>query len=238
MRSLSALALALLASCSAITLSDIQTPRPAPDGSCIVVGFLGGRDRWNDDRKGVRQLALRLADPSSRLFAETFENRRRDVALEFVREAMARGSHRLVVYGQSFGGAAVVKFARQLQTLEIPILLTVQVDSVGRGDGLLPPNVRYAANLYQDNGWFVRGQHPVEAEDPSRTTVLGSLRFDYDSKPGSEVSLDGVPWFKRFLRVAHARMDRDPRVWSLVERLVRTACGGETLSPLQPPGLP
>ncbi len=234
MRSLSALALALLTSCSSIALSDIQTPLPVPEGSCIVVGFLGGRDRWDDDTKGVRQLALRLSDPPTGLYAETFENRRRDVALEFVRQAAAGGSFRLVVYGQSFGGAAVTKFARNLESLAIPIVLTVQIDSVGQSDGVVPPNVRYAANLYQDNGFLIQGENPVEAQDSSRTTVLGNVRFDYDSKPGSQVSLAGVPWFKRFLRVAHARMDRDPRVWSLVERLVRAACGGEKLDSLGP----
>lgn len=236
MRSGSALVLALLAGCSPIVLSDVQTPRPAPEGSCLIVGFLGGRDRWDDDTKGVRQLALRLSDPASGLYAETFENRRRGVALDFVRQAVAGRSLPLVVYGQSFGGAAVVKFARQLEAESIPIVLTVQIDSVGRSDGLVPPNVRYAANLYQNNGRFIRGQHPVQAEDPSRTTLLGNARFDYDSKPGSDVSLEAVPWFKRLLRVAHARMDRDPRVWSLVERLVRAACSGEELSPFEPRG--
>jgi hypothetical protein len=221
------LPVALLAACSGITLAEIGTPLPVPDASCVVVGFLGGRDRWEDDRKGVRQLALRLADPSSDTYAETFENRRRSVALDFVVSARRGRSIRLVVYGQSFGGAAVLKFARELEERAIPVDLTVQIDSVGRGDGRIPPNVRYAANFYQDDGWVIEGEHPVEAEDPIRTEVLGNWRLDYDSSPGKDVSLAGVPWYKRIFRVAHARMDRDPRVWSSVERLVRAACSGE-----------
>ena len=229
MRSVAAcLAIALFVSCAGIALTDIRTPLPVPDGSCLVVGFLGGRDRWDDETKGVRQLAQKLSDPSANVHAETFENRRRDVALEFVERARrGRQGIRLVVYGQSFGGAAVVKLARELGARDISVDLTVQVDSVGRGDGRIPPNVRYAANFYQDNGWFLEGEHPIVAEEPSRTVVLANVRLDYDSPPGKDISLSGVPWYKLAFRVAHARMDRDPRVWSAVERLVRTACAGE-----------
>jgi hypothetical protein len=222
------LAMACSMSCAGIAMTDIRTPLPVPDGSCVVVGFLGGRDRWDDETKGVRQLAQKLSESASNVHAETFENRRRDVALEFVERARReRREIRLVVYGQSFGGASVVKLARALRTRDIAVDLTVQVDSVGRGDGRIPPNVRYAANFYQDDGWFLEGEHPVEAEDPSRTVVLGNLRFDYDSPPGKDISLADVPWYKLVFRIAHARMDRDPRVWSEVERLVRTACAGE-----------
>ena len=47
----------------------------------------------------------------------------------------------LVMYGQSFGGAAVVKLARQLQAMSLPVLLTIQIDSVGRDDSVIPQNV-------------------------------------------------------------------------------------------------
>jgi hypothetical protein len=220
--------MALFVSCAGISLSDIRTPLPVPDGSCVVVGFLGGRDRWDDETKGVRQLAQKLSDSASNVHTGTFENRRRDVALEFVERARrGRQGIRLVVYGQSFGGASVVKLTRELDSRGIPVDLTVQIDSVGRGDGTIPPNVRYAANVYQDDGWFLEGEHPLVAEDPSRTVVLGNLRFDYDSPPGKDISLSEVPWYKLVFRIAHARMDRDPRVWREVERLIRAACAGE-----------
>ena len=93
----------------------------------MVVGFLGGRDAWNDGEKGVRQVAFVFVIRPPSLY-ETFENRSRDVAEDFVIQAFDgfgdESSNRptLIVYGQSFGGAATVKFARQLETLEIPIL--------------------------------------------------------------------------------------------------------------------
>lgn len=233
------LLICLASGCASIQLADIETPRPVPENSCLVIGFLGGRDAWNDESKGVRQMAVRLNDTDN-LFAETFENRSRDVALDFVVQALDRNRSgdvaphesrdvKTVVYGQSFGGAAVVKFARQMHTLRIPIHLTVQIDSVGLGDGTIPANVKYAANLYQDNGWFISGEHPIEAANPSQTVILGNWKFDYDQPPGVDISLENLPWHKTAFRVAHAKMDRDPRVWALAEKLVRAACSGADL---------
>ena len=217
-----------LASCAGITVADLSTPAPAPDGACVVVGFLGGRDSWDDADKGIRKLALELRDPARGVYVETFENQRRDVAEAFVARSW-HPSARLVVYGQSFGGAAVVKFVRTLEQRGVPVLLSLQIDSVGRGDGAIPANVQHAANLYQDDGWFIRGEHPIRADDADATRILGNWRFRYDVPPGSDISLDGVPFFKRLFRIPHAKMDRDPRIWSVVELLIGSACAGRDL---------
>jgi hypothetical protein len=196
----------------------------------VVVGFLGGRDAWDDGEKGVRQVALRLRDPARRLYAETFENKSRDVAEAFVNEAFLESDRStLIVYGQSFGGAATVKFARQLEKEGRPIRLNLQIDSVGRDDGEIPANVQYAANLYQANGRFIKGENPIRAADPARTRVLGNWRFDYDHPPGSDISIDDLPWWKTIFRAAHAKMDRDGRVWNLVDKLIRAGCRGDDL---------
>ena len=150
------------------------------------------------------------------------------MAKQFVRDALSRSRDvRLVVYGQSFGGAAVVKFARDLLEHGIEVALTVQIDSVGRGDGVIPTNVRAALNLYQDNGAVIRGESPILAEDPSVTEILGNWRYDYDMPPGRDISLDGVSTWKQLFRVAHAKMDRDERVWSAVSGVIEAACAGE-----------
>ena len=236
-RGVASIALFVASGCGGgIQIADVEIPSPVPEDSCLVIGFLGGRDVWNDSSKGVRQLALELR--AEGLLAETFENRRRSVALEVVRDALDRNGDgaidvqetrpirnvRLVVYGQSFGGAAVVKFARELNELGVPIELTVQIDSVGRDDALIPANVRSAANLYQTDGWFLEGEHPIRAEDPEATHILGNWRFDYSEPPGSEISLDGVPWWKLAFRIPHARMDRDPEVWARVKELIHSEC--------------
>ena len=100
------------------------------------------------------------------------------------------------------------------------MLLTVQVDSVGRGDKTIPPNVRRAANLFQRDGLLIKGEREIRAEDPAKTTIAGNFRFDYD---GKEVDLSGVSWVKRLFRAAHTKMEHDPEVWALVERLILDA---------------
>ena len=211
-----------------------STPTPIEQEDTLILGFMGGRDAWNNTRVGVGRLARRLRQRGlSEVHVETVENRKRDLALRLVREALdtngdgrlqsaERLQARIVVFGQSFGGAAVVKFARQLDALHVPILLTIQVDSVGRDDGLIPPNVRAAANLYQDNGRLIRGEAPIRAADATRTEILGNFRFDYADSP---IDVSDLPWYKTLARVAHAKMDRDPKVWNKVEALILDALG-------------
>jgi hypothetical protein len=123
-------------------------------------------------------------------------------------------------YGQSFGGAAVVKFARELKVLDIPVILTVQVDSVGRNDEVIPSNVAAAANLFQRDGFFVRGCRTIRAENPRTTEIIGNFQFTYRD---SAIHLSGVPWYKKAFRRAHARMDLDPAVWNKVAELILSA---------------
>ena len=223
---------ALLASCtvrSAQSYVHFSTPTPLRDQETLILGFMGGRDSWHNTEVGVGWMAQRLRDHHlPGVHVETVENRKRDLAVRLVRESLdlngdgrlqnvERSNARIIIYGQSFGGAAVVKFARQLYALRIPVLLTVQVDSVGLNDSAIPPNVLRAANLYQDNGWLMRGEAPIQAQGPDRTEILGNFRFDYD---GSNIDLSHLPWYKTLGRVAHARMDRDPAVWRKVEELI------------------
>lgn len=223
--------------------SQLTTPTPLGPQETLVIGFLGGRDSWDDDRRAVRKLALKLrAMELPGVHVETFENTRRELALRLVQEAFdrnrdgtldaqERSSARLLLYGQSFGGAAVVKFARQLEPLGVPVLLTVQIDSVGRDDDLIPPNVRRAANLYQSNGWFIRGEQPIRAADPARTEIIGNFQFDYSHSP---IDLSRVPFWKKVFRYAHTRMEHDPAVWAQVEALLLEPLRGAAASPVTP----
>jgi hypothetical protein len=223
--------------------SQLTTPTPIGPQDTLVIGFLGGRDAWDDDRRAVRKLALKLrASQLAGVHVETFENTRRDVALRLVQEALdrnrdgtldaeERSSARLLLYGQSFGGAAVVKFARQLEQIGVPVLLTVQIDSVGLDDGLIPPNVRRAANLYQRDGWIIRGEQPIRAADPARTEIIGNFLFDYSH---TEIDLSHVPFWKKVFRYAHTRMEHDPQVWTKVEALLLEPLRGAPASPVTP----
>src|SRR5262245_26125108 len=207
---------------------DFVTRTPLAEKHFLVLGFMGGRDSWKAENH-LQGLATKLrAMRHPLLHVETVENRKRGLALELIRKALdrdgngrleaeERASARLILYGQSFGGAAVVKLARQLDELQVPVLLTVQIDSVGRGDARIPPNVARAASLFQRNGVLISGEAPIVAEDPLRTTILGNFEFDYQQR---EIDISAVPWHKKLFREAHTKMEHDPEVWEKVEELI------------------
>lgn len=211
------------------------TQTPLEPNQTLVIGFLGGRQAWDNEIEGVRKLALELRAREIQGFhIETAENRKRALALRLVKASLDRDrdgklsdvereSARIVIYGQSFGGAAVAKFARELERENIPVLLTVQIDSVGKDDHIIPPNVKAAANLYQREG-LIRGEDEIRAADPAKTRILGNVRYTYK---GREVPLPPkLAWFKRALRSPHVKMNHDPQVWAEVEQLILAAAEG------------
>lgn len=206
-----------------------SAPATTTQQQVLVLGFMGGRDRRDDERVGVGRFAMKLREmglPCVRV--ATIENTRRRLALEMVLRALDRNgdgqidllereSTRLILYGQSFGGAAVVKFARQLKEAAIPVMLTVQVDAIGLDDQVIPSNVAAAASLFQRNGVFIHGPRHIRAEDPKTTEIVGNFQFDYRDSP---IDISDLAWHKKILRESHTRMDRDPAVWGKVEELI------------------
>ena len=202
------------------------------DSRPIVIGFLGGYVRHDDAVHTTVQVAqdLRKAYPNA-IHVETFENRRQDDAHALIVNLLgARNASKLtpdqkrnahiILYGHSWGACAVVSLARQLRNEGIPVVLTVQVDSVskaGRDDSRIPDNVSYAVNFYQDKG-FVRGQQKIVADDSSRTKILGNYYFDYSANP---ISCPQYPWYTRFFMRSHIEIECDQHVWHRVEDLIR-----------------
>lgn len=210
-------------------LEDFTTPRPLPDGAYLVVGVLGGVERWNSEARPVNRLAADLrAKALPNVFVETIEHRHQDVALRLVLagldrngdgkvDAAERARARIILYGHSMGGAAVVKLARQLGKRGIPVLLTVQVDSIGRGDRNIPSNVARAANFYQREDILLHGESDIRAEDPETTTIVGNFKYSYRHK---HVDLSDVSPVERAVGGTHTKMEFDPEVWAAVEALI------------------
>jgi len=209
---------------------DWSAPVPLPRGAMLVIGFLGGWERWDDDRRGVRRLALRLRESApDKLFVETASNHDRRLVRRILLESLDLNrdgrlsreeteSVNLVFYGQSFGGAAAVYLARDLARHGVPVRLTVQVDSVGRRDHIIPPNVARAMNLYQRDPGPIRGEPAIRAADPSRTAILGNLPFTYLFR---HVDMSQYPAIARRIGLSHWKMDNDPAVWAIVEATIR-----------------
>jgi hypothetical protein len=186
------------------------------------------------------QLAARLRD-SLRfdVYVEVFENRRREDAHRKILEILGKAHDgklsddtkrdaRVIIYGMSWGGSETVALARELKEEKIPVLLTIQVDSVAKireNDEVIPANVAEAANFYQSDG-LLHGRQQIRAGDAERTRILGNFRYEYKAKP---LTCNGYPWYDRIFTRAHTEIECDPAVWKRVEELIRSR-----VAPIEP----
>lgn len=204
----------------------------------VVIGFVGGFVRHDNALHSTIQVAARLRKrlpPGA--YVGVFENHRRHEAYkEILRQlnlnhdgmlsAEEKQNARIIIYGHSWGASETVTLARQLERVGIPVLLTIQVDSVakiGQNDAVIPANVEQAVNFYQPNG-LVHGRAEIRAADPSRTEIVGNFRFDYRQNP---IRCEGYPWFNRVFIRAHTEIECDPVVWDQVESLIHSRLSAE-----------
>jgi hypothetical protein len=209
----------------------------------IVIGFVGGYVRHDDRVHTEVQLVERLHEEyASALFVQTFENHRGKDAHEAVLRMLdANGDGKLspeekqnahiIIFGHSWGASETVELARVLEKDGIPVLLTIQVDSVskrGEDDAVIPANVSQAINFYQLDG-MLHGQAQIRAANPAHTRILGNFRSDYKAKP---LTCGQYPWWDRVFMKSHIQIECDPAVWSQVESLIRTNLSLEARLPL------
>jgi hypothetical protein len=206
----------------------------------IVIGFVGGWVSHDNLAHAEVQLAssLQKAYPFG-VHVQVFENANGHGAFKKILAlldvdhdgnltAAEKRDARIILYGHSWGASEAVTLARELGAQGIPVLLTVQVDSVTKrheNDTLIPANVAEAANFYQLNG-FVHGQNKISAADPAKTKIIGNFQFNYRT---TRYSCTDYPWYDRLLANAHTQIECDPNVWKQVESLIR-----QYLPPSQP----
>ncbi len=210
-----------------------QTTGSTAHSPVVVIGFVGGFVRHDDSVHSGVQLAARLRDSyPSGVYVEVFENRRREQAhsqiislLDTNHDATLSSEEkqaaRIIIYGMSWGASEAVTLARELDRDGIPVLLTIQVDSVtkiGENDELIPSNVLAAVNFYQQDG-ALHGRPRIRAADPSRTQILGNFRSDYKRNP---IRCDKYPWYDRVFAKSHTEIECDQTVWTQVETLIRS----------------
>jgi hypothetical protein len=224
------IALAMGQGVSAGPASTVEASLTSP---VIVIGFVGGFISRDNLVHGGVQLAARLRkDYSPSVYVQVYENHHGDEAHKEILRLLdsnhdgelsiqEKYNARIIIYGHSWGGSETVALARALESDGIPVLLTIQVDSVaklGQDDSLIPANVVQAVNFYQSNG-YLHGRSEIRAADPSHTQIIGNLRFDYAANP---VRCDGYPWFARMFEKPHIEIECDPNVLNRVESLIRS----------------
>jgi hypothetical protein len=199
----------------------------------VVVGFVGGFVRHDDRVHTEVQLIERLREGyASSVYVEMFENHRGKEAHQSILRRLhanrdgalspeEKQNARIIIFGHSWGASETIELARQLEKDEIPVMLTIQVDSVsklGQNDAVIPANVLQAVNFYQLDG-LLHGQSQIRAANPARTRILGNFRSGYKTKP---FSCGQYPWWDRLIMKPHIQIECDPAVWTQVESLIRS----------------
>ena len=198
----------------------------------IVIGFMGGNVSPGNliHREAVFARDLEKKYPAG-LHAAVFANHDGQAALESILaqldadgdgrlSAAEKAAARIVIYGHSWGASETVTLARRLNALGIPVLLTIQVDSVAKAnedDRSIPPNVREAVNFYEHEG-LLHGRRAIAAMDPKQTTILGNFESSYRDHP---ISCAGYPWFARAFMRPHIEIENDPSIWTQIGALIR-----------------
>jgi pimeloyl-ACP methyl ester carboxylesterase len=207
-------------------------PEPAAAPSNIVIGFVGGFVAHDDRHHGPVQFAAQIQRTNSKdTYVRVFENRRRkqayaavlrllDTNRDGVLSAEEKARARIILFGHSWGASAAVALARDLRRQGIPVLLTVQIDSVAKmwqNDSVIPDNVAEAVNFYQPHG-IIHGRRQITAADPAKTEIVGNYLVDYKKNP---IQCPEASWAEHFFTPGHMESECDPHTWSQVETMVR-----------------
>jgi hypothetical protein len=199
--------------------------------NAVIIGFVGGFVRRDDANHPEVPFAAYLREryPSG-VHAEVFANHEGQQAFRYVLSvldtdgdgvltAMEREQANIIIYGHSWGASQTVTFARELGRQHIPVLLTIQVDSIakpGQQDSTIPANVASAINFYQTRG-LLHGRSTIVAADPARTKILGNFRMTYKDR---RINCDNYRWLVRVFNRPHHEIENDPRVWDQAASLI------------------
>jgi hypothetical protein len=214
-----------------VCLRERLGPEDITLSNVMVIGFVGGFVRHDDIRHPEVAFAglLRERYPSV-VHAEVFSNhdgkkslRRVLQLLDTNRDGVLTGGEKeqasIIIYGHSWGGSQAVTLAGQLGQKGVPVLLTIQVDSVhkpGHDDAVIPPNVRNAINFYQTKG-LIHGRSSIRPADPRRTNIIGNFQMTYHDH---RISCDNYPWIARHLNKPHHEIENDPLVWEQIASMI------------------
>jgi hypothetical protein len=195
----------------------------------IVVGFVGGFVKPNDVKHPEVVFAHYLRSRyGSAIHTEMFGNHDAKGAAEHLadwlnasglRTSIEKKDIKIILYGHSWGASEVLAFARELQRREIPVSLTIQIDSVRKlhqNDRTVPANVEKAVNFYQTHG-LTPGQKLIVPADPTRTRILGNYRMTYQDH---QIRCDNYKWLSRAFNKPHHQIENDPHVWDQVGLLI------------------
>jgi len=182
----------------------------------LYLGFVGALEPPDNKSSGVVQLRDVLKGPQfTGVCAKTYSpytwTDGRDWLLSHFPShpgALTEGERvqapKVVLVGHSMGGWAMLSVARELRSREIPVELTVQVDSVGITDYTIPRNVKAGAIFHAHDVLMFLTTKNVRLEDPTKTRLVANVLVGH---------------------AGHESVTRDPRIRELVLRTIEDLQG-------------
>jgi hypothetical protein len=199
----------------------------------IVIGFLGGFAKNGDTKHPEVWFGAYLRELySSAAEVSVISNHQRQRAMSDVLRLLDTDQNgiltdaekrqaKIIIYGHSWGASEASTFAKELERLGIPVLLTIQIDIVpkpGQRPILIPPNVEAAINFFQSEGQgLLHGRSEVVADDPGQTEIIGNVQMTYENQ---HVDCRNYPWFARTFNKPHHQIENDARVWKQVAFII------------------
>jgi hypothetical protein len=183
------------------------------DCHIIYLGFVGALEPAGNKYSGVVQIRKTLqgkaySDVCANSFSPYVWTDGRDWLLKHfpahtgpLTPEELQQSPKVILVGHSMGGWAMMSVARELRSRDIPVELTIQVDSVGITDYTIPRNVKSAAIFHANDVLMFMTTKHLRREDPDHTKVVAN------------VTVAGA---------SHQSITRDPRIRELVMQTVET----------------
>ena len=192
---------------SAVTTEPSKGADRQANCGIIYLGFVGALEPANNKNSGVVQIKDTLQGPGYLdVCANAFSPYVWTDGLDWLMKhfpahpgaltkAELEHAPKVILVGHSMGGWAMMSVARDLRSREIPVELTIQVDSVGITDVTVPRNVKAGAIFHARDILMFMTTKKIKLEDPLHTKVLAN------------VLVKGA---------GHESITRDPRIRELV----------------------
>jgi hypothetical protein len=189
-------------------IAPLQKP---PSCRIIYLGFVGALETSGNKRSGVVQIrdilqTKEYSDVCAKSFSPYTWTDGRDWLLHYfpshdgpLTPEELQQAPKVILVGHSMGGWAMLSVARDLRSREIPVELTIQVDSVGIADHTIPRNVKSAAIFHANDVLMFMTTKNVKCEDPNYTKMVADIRV---------------------AGAGHESITRDPRIRELVMDMV------------------
>lgn len=183
------------------------------NSSCKIIyaGFVGALETSNHKGSGVVQIRDTLRGPDypdvcANSFIPISWTSGRDWILTHyparsgvLTPTELETAPRIILVGHSTGGWAMLSVARELRDKNIPVELTVQIDSVGFNDSTIPRNVSTGAIFHAWDALALMTTKHLRLEDPLHTKLIADIVVQ---------------------NASHLSITRDPRIRLLVMNAV------------------